>query len=76
MTWRAQKFPYLDLINSLFLKILLDNMFLMLKNIKFDDTNQNIWTTYIYFVLNVLQRLNSHKIAKFEEILFKKKVEA
>ena len=51
-------------------------MFLTLKNIKFDDTNQNIWTTYIYFVLNVLQRLNSHKIAKFEEILLKKKVEA
>ena len=51
-------------------------MFLTLKNIKFDDTNQKIWTTYIYFVLNVLQRSNSHKIAKFEEILFKKKEDA
>ena len=48
-------------------------MFLMLKNIKFDDTNQNIWTTHIYFALNVFQRSNSHKIAKFEEILFLKK---
>ena len=51
-------------------------MFLMLKNIKFDDTNQNIWTTHIYFSLDVFQRSNSHTIAKFEEIIFLKKEEA